>query len=140
MKIKEYPSLLQSEFMGKKFSRPSVNFNNITGFDTRSIDVPLGRVFSSRDIEIIETLYWPFMKMYGYTKISEKKFLKNISKIRPYLDEPFQFEIDIYNKLPEDKPEIAKITQFNHVHKYLIKIWDILNENKTYPNLIKPID
>ena len=139
MDIEENPSLLKSEFMGKKFSRPSVNFNNITGFDTRSIDVPLGRVFSSRDIKIIETLYWPFMNMYGYTKISEKKFLENVREIRPYLDEPFQFEIDIYNKLPKDKPEIDKITQFNNIHKYLIKIWDILNENKTYPNLIKPI-
>ena len=34
---------------------------------------------------------------------------KEYSKIRPYLDEPFQFEIDIYNKLPEDKLEIAKL-------------------------------
>ena len=46
--------------MGKKFSRPSVNFDNITGFDKRSIDTPLGK-FLKRDILILETLFWPFM-------------------------------------------------------------------------------
>ena len=45
--IKDNPLLYQSTFMGKLFSRPSVNFNNIKGFDTRSIDV-LGRVFGKR--------------------------------------------------------------------------------------------
>ena len=42
--------------MGKKFSRPSVNFDNISGFDKKSIDVPVGRIFGERDITILETL------------------------------------------------------------------------------------
>ena len=59
--------------------------------------------------------------------------------IRPYLDEPFQFEVEIYKKLPSDKPDISKINKFNKLHSELIKIWEILNETKTYPNLIKPL-
>jgi hypothetical protein len=125
--------------MGKKFSRPSPNFDNIQGFDTKSIDAPLGRVFGEKDIEIIEILFWPFMDLYGYTKISKEKFLKKIKQIRPLLDQPFQFEVELYNKLPTDKPDISKIGQFNDLHRRIIRIWDILNEYKTYPYLIKPL-
>ena len=57
IEIKDNPSLYQSTFMGKQFSRPSVNFNNITGFDTRSINTPYGRVLGPRDLEIIEILF-----------------------------------------------------------------------------------
>ena len=137
--IKDNPLLYQSTFMGKLFSRPSVNFNNIKGFDTRSIDVPLGRVFGKKDIKILETLFWPFMDIHGYTTMSKEKFLKNLQEIRPYLDKPLQFEMDIYKKLPNDKPDISKIYQFNELHRELINIWEILNETKTYPNLIKPL-
>ena len=139
MGIKDTPLLYQSTFMGKRFSRPSTNFNNIEGFDTRSIDVSLGRIFGKKDIEILETLFWPFMDMYGYTKMSKEQFLQNLKEIKPYLDKPFQFEEYIYKKLPEDKPEIRKIHQFNELHRKLKNIWEILNESKTYPYLIKPI-
>jgi len=139
MGIKDEQLLYQSTFMGKRFSRPSTNFNNIEGFDTRSIDVSLGRIFGKKDIEILETLFWPFMDMYGYTKMSKEQFLQNLKEIKSDLDKPFQFEEYIYKKLPEDKPEISKIHQFNELHRKLKNIWEILNENKTYPYLIKPI-
>ena len=51
----------------------------ISGFDTRSIDIKIGRFFSNRDIEILETLFWPFMKLYGYTEVSEKNFCQNLT-------------------------------------------------------------
>ena len=137
--IKHDPSLFKSTFMNYQFSRPSINFNNITGFDTRSIDVLPGRVFGTTDLEIIETLFWPFMNVYGYTKMTEETFQKNIRKIRPLLDKPFQFEVDIYNQLPKDKPKITEISQFNELRRKIINIWEILNETKTYPNLIKPL-
>ena len=74
-----------------------------------------------------------------FTKISKEKFLKKIKHIRPLLDQPFQFEVELYNKLPIDKPDICKISQFNDLHKRIIRIWGILNEYKTYPYLIKPL-
>ena len=137
--IKDKSLLYQSTFMGKRFSRPSASFNNIEGFDTRSIDVSLGRIFGEKDIKILETLFWPFMDMHGYTKISKAQFLKNLKDIKPHLDKPFQFEEYIYEKLPEDKPDISKINQFNELHRELKNIWEILNKTKTYPNLIKPL-
>ena len=84
IKINNDKSIYKSEFMGKKFSRPSVNFHNITGFDKRSIDTDIGRIFSKRDILILETLFWPFMNLYKYTKMTKKDFLKNLKIIRPF--------------------------------------------------------
>ena len=79
------------------------------------------------------------MDMYGYTKMSKEQFLLKLKEIQPHLEQPFQFEEYIYKKLPEDKPDISKINQFNELHRALKSIWEILSESKTYPNLIKPL-
>ena len=138
--IKNDPSLYKSEFMGKQFSRPSINFDNITGFDKKSIDVPIGRLFGKRDIMILETLFWPFMNEYNYTQMSKKEFIKNLKIIRPWLEEPFEFEKDIHKKLPEDTPDLHKICSYQIPHRYLIKIWEILNKTQSYPYLIEPLE
>ena len=138
--IKNDPTLYKSEFMGKQFSRPSINFDNITGFDKKSIDVPIGRLFGKRDIIILETLFWPFMNEYNYTQMSKKEFIKNLKIIRPWLEEPFEFEKDIHKKLPKDTPDLHKICSYQIPHRYLIKIWEILNETQSYPYLIEPLE
>ena len=57
----------------------------ISRFDTRSIDIKNGRFFSKKDIEILETLFWPFMKLYRYTEVTEKDFYQNLKKNKtPY--------------------------------------------------------
>ena len=137
--IKEDKSLYESNFLGKKFSRSSINFTNIEGFDTQAIDTPIGRVFHSRDIQILETLFWPFMDQYGYTKMSKKQFIENLRKIRPWLDEPFKFEIDIHKKLPQDTPKIEDISKLNKFRKKLIFFWELLNSNKDYRHIFKPL-
>ena len=138
--IKNDPTLYKSEFMGKQFSRPSINFDNITGFDKKSIDVPIGRLFGKRDIMILETLFWPFMNEYKYTQMSKKEFIKNLKIIRPWLEEPFEFEKDIHKKLPEDTPDLHEICSYQILHRYLIKIWEVLNETQSYPYLIEPLE
>ena len=80
------------------------------------------------------------MNDYKYTKMSKKEFIKNLKVIRPWLDEPFEFEKDIYKKLPEDTPEMKEICTYKISHQYLIKIWEILNETQSYPYLIKPLE
>ena len=55
--------------------------------------------------------------------MSKEQFLQNLKEIKSDLDKPFQFEEYIYKKLPEDKPEISKIHQFNELHRKLKNIW-----------------
>ena len=87
--------------------------------------------YREKDIKILETLFWPFMSLYDYTELSEAEFLKNLKIIKPWLDEPFQFEIDIHNQLPDDKPEIKDIMPLNEFRNNLKSYWEILNSNKS---------
>ena len=137
--IQNDESLYKSEFVGKKFSRPSENFNNISGFDTSSIDVPLGRVFGEKDLKILETLFWPFMNLYQYTQMSEEDFLQNLKIIKPWLTKPFEFEKNLHRKLPNDTPKLEDIASLQSCRRYLNKIWEILEKDKSYPYLIEPL-
>ena len=137
--IQNDESLYKSEFVGKKFSRPSENFNNISGFDTSSIDVPLGRVFGEKDLKILETLFWPFMNLYQYTQMSKEDFLQNLKIIKPWLAKPFEFEKDLHRKLPNDTPKLEDIKSLQSCRRYLNKIWEILEKDKSYPYLIEPL-
>ena len=56
------------------------------------------------------------------------------------LEEPFEFEKDIHKKLPEDTPDLHEICSYQIPHRYLIKIWEILNETHSYPYLIEPLE
>lgn len=135
--IKNNNSLYESNFLGKNISIPSINFNNIEGFNTEATDDPIGRVFHSRDIQILETLFWPIMKEYGYTKMAKKQFTENLKKIRPWLDEPFEFEKDIHKKLPDDTPKIENLEGLNKFRKNLIIFWELLNSKKAYRHIFK---
>ena len=117
----------------------TINLYNDEGFDTQAIDTSIGRVFHSRDIQILETLFWPFMDQYGYTKMSKKQFKENLKRIRPWLDEPFKFEIDIHKKLPQDTPKIEDISELNKFRKNIIVFWELLNSNKAYRHIFKPL-
>ena len=97
--IKENKTLFKSEFMGKKFSRPSNSFNNISGFDLRSIEVPIGRFFGEKDIEILETLLWPFLNTYGYTKKTKNEFIEKLNKIKPLIGQPLEFELKLKKQI-----------------------------------------
>ena len=136
--IKNDPCLLASNFLGNKFSSKSVDLAMSTQFDKRN-DPKIGRLFHSRDIKILETLFWPFMSVYGYTKLSEKEFITNLDIIRPWLEEPFKFEIDICGKLPKDTPELNKMTELSQFRTNLISFWEYLKLNKTYPHIVKPL-
>ena len=137
--IKEDKSLYDSNFLGKKFSRSSIDFTNIEGIENQSTDAQISSVFHSRDIQILETLFWPFMDQYGYTKMSKKQFKENLKRIRPWLDEPFKFEIDIHKKLPQDTPKIEDISELNKFRKNIIIFWELLNSNKAYRHIFKPL-
>ena len=131
--IKNDQSLYESNFLGKKFSIPSINLNSTEG----SSDDQIGRIFHSKDIEILETLFWPFMEAYGYTKMTKKQFAENLIKIRPWLEKPFEFEKDIHKKLPDDTPKIENVRELNEFRKNLIIFWELLNSKKAYRHIVK---
>ena len=134
-----HTALEKSEFLNSKFSRPSASMDMISGFDTRSIDIKIGRFFSNRDIEILETLFWPFMKLYGYTEVSEKDFHQNLKKIKPLISEPLDIEINYFTNFENNNINIKETSSFKLLHQNLLNAWNTLDQNMTYPYLIKKL-
>ena len=136
MGIKENKNLFKSEFMGKKFSRPSYSFDNIAGFDLRSIEVPIGRFFGKKDIEILETLLWPLLNTYGYTNKSKNEFSEKLNKIKPLIGQPLEFELKL-KKLPNLKnKEFKGMDPFNKMHQQFSDAYQTLTDKGTYPYII----
>jgi tetratricopeptide (TPR) repeat protein len=140
MGISDHPELYESSYCGLQYWGPgSSNTGKISGFDTKAIDHEVGRFFGSRDILILETLFWPFSKQFGYTKLDSKAFRRQLKEIRPWLDEPLEFEKKLYEKLSTQNCALEDMPPYIRTHNLLIRYWDLLNQNGTYKNLLRPI-
>ena len=62
-----------------------------------------------------EALNSVFNKQNQYDK---KEFIKNLKIIRPWLEEPFEFEKDIHKKLPEDlqSKDLLQVLELSLIH------------------------
>jgi len=140
MGINEDESIYKSEFLNKKYSRPSYSFDKISGFDKSSIDVSKGRFFSSQDIFILETLLWPFLNFYGYTNKKEDQFVKDLDCIENKIFDAFYFEESIFKYLNNKSTKIEEMEEFKRLRLYLIPILKCLKKNKKYPSLIMPLN
>ena len=140
MGINEDESIYKSEFLNKKYSRPSNSFDKISGFDTSSIDVRKGRFFSSQDIFILETLLWPFLSLYGYTNKKEDQFVKDLDYIENKIFDTFYFEESIFKYLNNKTTKIEEMEEFKRLRLYLIPILKCLKKNKNYPCLVTPLN
>ena len=49
-------------------------------------------MFGKRDLKIFETLFWPIMDSFNYSTLTNSEFEKNMNEIKPWLEQPFQFE------------------------------------------------
>jgi len=98
----------------------------------------LGRFFSRRDQLIIGTLFYPFCAAFGYVAPDDRKFKHDLKKIRPMIDEPFDFERRFF-------PEILKLNEWGNIgfgtyfRAVLADRWAVLAEHGTYPGLIRPL-
>jgi len=137
--IKKSHTLYKSEFLNKKFSRPSSNFNNISGFDLSAIKAKEGRFLGEMDIFILKTLLWPLLKTYKYTNLSEKEFKINLKRIKKNLKKPMEFEQRIYNFIPGNKISLNEMEPHKKLHKILADNHQTLSTNYNFQHMIKPL-
>jgi tetratricopeptide (TPR) repeat protein len=141
MGISDHPELYESSYCGLQYWGPgSSNTGKISGFDTKAIDHEVGRFFGSRDILILETLFWPFSKQFGYTKLDSKAFRRQLKEIRPWLDEPLEFEKKLYEKLSTRNCALKDMPTYIRLHNLLFRFWELLDRDDTYQNLLKPLE
>jgi tetratricopeptide (TPR) repeat protein len=138
--ISNHPSLYESSFCGLQYWGPSSRaVGKITGFDTTAIDQPLGRLFGLKDVVIFETLFWPLSRLYGYTDLKVEGFRRQLMEIRPWLDEPLEFENKLYSSLPDKTCNLKDLPQYRRLHHLLHLFWNVLDRDGTYQDMVQPL-
>ena len=139
--IPDHPAIYESSFCGFQYWGPSSKgAGKITGFDTKAIDLPTGRLLGSRDILIFETLFWPLSYRYGYTQLEAAEFRRQLMEIRPWLAEPLEFERQLYDELFDHSCALEELPPYIRLHKLLSRLWETLYQNGTYCNMVKPLE
>jgi Flp pilus assembly protein TadD len=140
MGISDHPSMYESSFCGVQYWGPSsATTGAITGFDSKAIDKPTGQFLGPRDVVIFETLFWPFSSLYGYTDMDAASFRTQLSTIRPWLQEPLEFEKRLYAVLPEHTSPIENLGPYKRLHRFLNQLWDTLDRDGTYQGMTQPL-
>ena len=141
MGVSDHPALYESSFCGMQYwGGSSASTGKITGFGTEAIRQPLGRLLGKRDIVIFETLFWPFSSLYGYTDMNAPTFRIQLSSIRPWLQEPLEFERKLYEALPEHTGPIEDLDPYKRLHLFLNQLWDTLERDGTYHGMPQPLE
>lgn len=129
MGLADHQSLYESTFNGIQYWGPaSLNTKAITGFDTAAIDKSLGRLFGPRDLQIMETLFYPQSVAYGYAEADADALQQNLTQIDPWLDEPLEFELNLYRKLREPNGAIQAVPAYKNLHFALRSKWNVLKQ------------
>ena len=143
MAIKETDSLYQTSVQGKLWVQANKNSRNerssYTPFDTTSINYEAGRVFSECDQHVLQTLFYPFNVTFGYQEANHEKFLCDLKMIKPLINETFDFEKCIIERRGLNPGKLQTSGPYNFLRRTMQNCWHILNEHKTYPNMLKPL-
>ena len=76
---------------------------------------------------------------FGYVEENEKKFKANLKKVRPMIDEVFDFEKKIAERTEMSVEQFINSGSYLYLRSCLIERWNTLNQFGTYPNMIKPL-
>mgnify|MGYP004082158513 CR=1 FL=1 len=76
----------------------------------------------------------------NYTDLDEKDFRSRLSQIQPWLQEPLQFERMLFAHLSQGHRPIEEFPQYNRLHRFLNRLWTILDETGTYEHMTPPLE
>ena len=95
MGISEKEQLYEMTAQGKKWwgdpTSPDYSKDGMNPFGKTSIKRKIGTIFSEKDQFILQTLFYPFSVRFGYAKENSERFKDDLQKIRPMLDDLFDF-------------------------------------------------
>ena len=144
MGIKETESLYEMTAQGKKWwgdpSSPDYSTDGMDPFGKTSINRKVGSIFSENDQFILRTLFYPFSLRFGYVEENSEQFKADLKAIRPMLDQMLGFEERIVERTHADPDQFMKSGSYLYLRSGLLERWEVLNEFKTYPNMIKPLE
>lgn len=142
--VKESPSLYEMTAQGKKWwgesSSPDYDpGKGFEAFDDRSINRPVGLIFSERDRLVLATLFYPFSVRFGYADADPDGFEENLKIIRPMLDDLFDFEKAMAARSGLDDAAFKRQGSYRLLRAGLIERWRTLDELADYPGMVAPL-
>jgi len=128
---------------GKKWwgdpSSPDFEKDGHDPFGKTSIKRKIGSIFSENDQFILRILFHPFSVRFGYVEDNPDKFKEDLQKVRPMIDEMFDFEKSIVERTKVDPEDFMKSGQYLYLRSGLIERWNTLSDFHTYPDMIEPL-
>lgn len=141
MGISDHQALYEASFCGVQYWGPASKVTGkITGFDTKAIDRPVGRLLGPRDVKIFETLFWPLSRQYGYTELDAAGFRRQLGEIRAWLDEPLEFEMTLYSELSDSTLVLQDLPPYIRLHRLLQHFWSLLDRNGIFHGMVQPLE
>ena len=135
MQIKEESTLYEMTAQGKKWWG-GLDSKNMSAFGKVNKS-KIGKIFSEKDRFVFKTLFYPFSIKFEYEKENAEKFKDNLKKIRPMIDEIFDFEKQFIKRTELNKNEFKKSAMYLYMRTRMIERWEVLNKFNTYPNMLK---
>jgi tetratricopeptide (TPR) repeat protein len=99
----------------------------------------VGSIFSETDQRVLETLFYPFSRRFGYTPEDPEGFAANLKTIRPLLDEPFDFEKCYAAAFPQEMVPLRQNHFCIYLRRLLVIRWETLMAAKAYQGLLNPV-
>ena len=144
MGIKENECLYEMTMQGKKWwgdpSSPDYKSDGMNPFGNKSINRKIGSIFSENDKFILNTLFYPFCVQFGYINENLEKFKMDLHKVKPMINEIFDFEKSIIDHTNQDLKSFIKSGPYIYLRSILKDRLNVLNKFYTYPNMIKPLE
>ena len=104
-----------------------------------SIKKAVGSVFSEKDQFILRTLFYPFSVRFDYIEEDLVGFKRDLQKIRPWLDEMFDFEKKMAQESKVDLELFTRFVSYRLFRAGLLDRWKVLNEFNDYPHMLTPL-
>jgi hypothetical protein len=144
MGIEEEESLYEMTAQGKEWwgdsSSQDLKKDHMTPFGKASIERKAGSVFSEHDQFILATLFYPFSVRFGYVDEDLARFKTDLQKIRPMLEQIFDFEEIIVKKTQADKTQFMQSGPYRYLRTCMLHRWNVLNEFHTYPDMLQRLN
>ncbi len=142
--INESPSLYEMTAQGKMWwgDPTSADFNQdkpMPPFDDACVVRTVGSIFSERDQLVLSTLYYPFRARFAYVEENAKGFESDLKAVRPMLDELFDFEKSLLERVGQDKKTFKQRRDYHLLRARLIYRWNLLDQKGGYPGMLKPL-
>ena len=143
MGIEEEESLYEMTAQGKIWwgdsSSQDLTKDNMTPFGKASIEREAGSVLSEHDQFILATLFYPFRVRFGYVDEDLAQFKTDLQRIRPMLEQIFDFEEIIVKETQADKTQFMQSGPYRYLRTCMLDRWNVLNEFHTYPHMLEPL-